>query len=162
MDGTGYRGILQEFEYHEAVACPMRSGLVADADDDLAEGSAFEVVVSGARVVESVDGVDDGVEFYFFEFLKHAFEGSEGADGDAANDGLFLNDAEEWDGGVEAFDDADDGDLTLGADGFDGPGEVRAANYFEDVIDALLVGKGEDLVLPLGVGFVVDGMVGAE
>ena len=62
MDGTGYRGILQEFEYHEAVACPMRSGLVADADDDLAEGSALEVFEGCAGVVEGVDGIDDGAQ----------------------------------------------------------------------------------------------------
>ena len=54
--------------------------------------------------------------------------------------------------------DANDGDLSLGLNGLDGTGDVGAADYFEDVIDALLVSDGEGFVLPLGVCLVVDGV----
>ncbi len=125
--------------------------LVADADDDLAEGSFFEAVEGLAGVIEGMDRVDDGVELDLVELAQHVFEGAAGADGDAAKDAVLLDEAEERDGGVEAVDDADDGDLALGLDGLDGAGEVGAADDLEDLVDALLVGEGEGLVSQSGV-----------
>ncbi len=42
MDGTGYRGILQELEYHEAVACPGATGSVSQLCAVVSDGRESE------------------------------------------------------------------------------------------------------------------------
>lgn len=91
-----------------------RTGSVANANDDLAEGSFFEAAEGFAGFFEGVDRVDDGVQLDLVEFAQHVFESTARADGDATQDAVFLNEGEERDGGVVAVDEADDGDLSCG------------------------------------------------
>ena len=64
--------------------------------------------------------------------------------------------------GAFAGEDADDVDVAAGGDGFEGEREGAGSAYFYDVVDAAVVGELEDFAIPVGVGAVVDGFVGAE
>ena len=114
--------------------------LIADANDDFAEGSALEVVEGFGSFGEGVYGVEYGPETELVEFAKHVFQSASWTDGDASQDGLLSDGGEERYVGVEAFHDADDRDLSAGLDGIKRAGEVGTADDFKDVIDALVAG----------------------
>ena len=61
-----------------------------------------------------------------------------------------------------AGEDADDGDLSGGADGVHGTGERFAAANFENDVDTLAAGEAQHFLVPLGMRLIVDGLVRAE
>jgi hypothetical protein len=64
-------------------------------DNDLAEGSTGQMLVSCSCFFEGVNLIDHRMNFMFVEEVIHAFEGSGRADSDAPNSGLPEDHAHE-------------------------------------------------------------------
>ena len=97
------------------------------------------MAVGFGGLVEGEDAVDDWLDFVLGDGAGHVFEHFGGADVDALEVGAFHHHCEGIGVAFPAGDQADQGDLAFGGDGFVGFGEGAGAADFDDVVYAALV-----------------------
>jgi len=112
--------------------------------------------VEGFAGLGPVEVFADGAEDGEGDGLVEVFEVAAGADVDALDAGLFVEDEGEGEGVGCAGEDADLGDDAADAEGAEGSGDGAEAADFDDEIDAFAAGFVEGPLVPLGVFVVVD------
>ena len=128
--------------------------------------AVLQVLEGGAGVGEREDAVDDGLEVVGSDGGVHAGEHGSAADVDTVEVNGFGEDGADVDSracvGAGAGEHADDVDVAGGANCRERFGDGALAADFDDMVDAEVVGEVFRGLVPVGVGFVVDDVRGAE